>query len=168
MISLSKSQYVRALQCLKSIWLYKYRPELREVSDEQEFLFETGHAVGDLAKKLFDGGVEIEFDKNNFDKMMKKTKEYIENDTKVIYEATFKEKNIFVMADILVKQNDGYYIYEVKGSTGVKDYHLDDISIQWFVISEVLNLKKAFIVCINNEYERDGELEIDKLFKLKV
>jgi hypothetical protein len=71
------------------------------------------------------------------------------------------------MADILVKRGDGYYIYEVKGSTEVKDYQLDDISIQWFVISEVLNLKKAFIVCINNKYERDGDLELDKLFKIE-
>ena len=167
MISLSKSQYVRSLQCLKLIWLYKYKRELQEVSKENEFLFETGNAVGDMAKKLFDGGVEIKFEKDNFDNMIEKTKEYINNGAEIIYEAAFKEKNIFVMADILVKKEYGYSLYEVKASTEIKDYQIDDVSIQWFVISEVLNLKKAFIVHINNQYERNGDLEIDKLFNIE-
>ena len=37
-------------------------------------LFETGYEVGDLAKELFAGGVEIEFDSSDFDGMIKQTK----------------------------------------------------------------------------------------------
>jgi len=32
---LSKSQYLRGLQCHKSLWLYKHRPELRAKPDTQ-------------------------------------------------------------------------------------------------------------------------------------
>ena len=126
-MTLSKSQYIRGLQCHKSLWLYKHRPELRETPDtQQESLFETGYQVGDLAKELFPGGAEVEFDADNFDGMIQKTKELIANGTEVIYEATFKENSIFAMADILVKNGSTWDMYEVKASTSVKEYHLND------------------------------------------
>jgi hypothetical protein len=162
---LSKSQYIRGLQCPKSLWLYKKRPQLRVVSKKSESMFESGISVGDLAKKLFEGGVLIEFDENNFEGMIKKTKELIANETQVIYEATFKEKNIFAMADILVKNGDCWDMYEVKSSTSPKEYHIDDAAIQWYALSNALKLNKAYIIHINNEYEREGSLDVKKLFK---
>ena len=124
-MTLSKSQYIRGLQCHKSLWLYKNKPELRDTPDkEQESLFNTGHSVGELAKELFPNGVEIEFDANNFNGMIAKTKKLIENGTEVIYEATFNENGIFAMADILVKNGDMWDMYEVKGIYKCKDYHI--------------------------------------------
>jgi hypothetical protein len=155
------------LQCHKSLWLYKNRPELRATPDKtQESLFETGYQVGDLAKELFPDGVEIEFDPDNFGGMIAKTKELISGGAKVIYEATFKEDGIFAMADILVKNGDSWDMYEVKASTEVKDYHIDDASIQWYALSKAIKLNKAYIIHINNQYTRDGKLEIDKLFSI--
>ncbi len=166
-MTLSKSQYIRALQCHKSLWLYKNKPELRDIPDKaQESLFNTGYEVGDIAKELFANGVEIEFDEYNFDSMITKTKELIESGCKVIYEATLKKKGIFAMADILVKNGDSWDIYEVKASTSVKDYYIDDTSIQWYAISKAINLNKAYIVYINNQYTRQGKLNIKELFTI--
>ena len=165
---LSKSQYLRGLQCLKSLWLYKSRSELRAKPDTlQEALFERGYEVGDLAKELFAGGIEVEFDPNNFNNMIQKTKELIANGVQIIYEATFKERKIFAMADILVRDGDGWNMYEVKSSTKVKEYHFDDAAIQWYALSTAIKLHKAYIIHINNQYERHGELEIHKLFAIK-
>ena len=33
---------------------------------------------------------------------------------------------------ILVKNGDCWDIYEVKASTNVKEYHLNDASVQWY------------------------------------
>ena len=166
-MTLSKSQYIRGLQCHKSLWLYKNKPELRDTPNQaQESLFNTGFDVGDLAKQLFPNGVEIEFDSLNFDGMISKTKELIQNGCEVIYEATFKENGIFAMADILVKNGDGWDIYEVKASTNVKEYHLNDASVQWYSLSNVINLNKVYIVHINNSYERIGDLDIKNLFSI--
>ena len=164
---LSKSQYIRGLQCHKSLWLYKNKPELRDTPNQaQESLFNTGFDVGDLAKQLFPHGVEIEFDSSNFDGMLAKTKELINNGCEVIYEATFKENGIFAMADILVKNQDSWDIYEVKASTNVKEYHLNDASVQWYSLSNAINLNKVYIVHINNSYERNGSLDIKNLFSI--
>ena len=166
-MTLSKSQYIRALQCHKSLWLYKHKPELRDSpSSKSEALFNKGYQVGDLAKELFPNGVEIEFDSSNFDGMVQKTKELIANGCEVIYEATFKENGIFAMVDILVKNGDAWDIYEVKASTHVKEYHINDTSIQWYGISKTIKLNRAYVVYINNNYVRDGELNIKELFKV--
>ena len=53
-MTLSKSQYIRGLQCHKSLWLYKNRPDLRDTPDNKtESSFNTGYDVGELAKELF-------------------------------------------------------------------------------------------------------------------
>lgn len=167
-MTLSKSQYLRGLQCHKSLWLYKNRPELRDAPDYTlESLFDTGHSVGELAKELFPGGVEIKFDADNFKGMIAKTKELIANDTEVIYEATFNEDGIFAMADILVKNGDAWDMYEVKASTKVKDYHLDDAAIQWYALSKTIKLNRSHIVHINNKYTRESELDIRELFTIE-
>ncbi len=167
-MTLSKSQYIRGLQCHKSLWLYKNNPELREKADHQtESLFNTGHTVGELAKELFPHGVEVAFDASNFNGMIEKTKELINNGTKVIYEATFNENGIFVMVDVLVKHGDAWDMYEVKASTQVKEVHTNDTAIQWYTLSSTLNLHKAYIVHINNQYVREGTLDVKALFTVE-
>ncbi len=166
-MNLSKSQYIKALQCHKALWLQKNNPELKDATDEKtESLFKQGDCVGELAKELFPDGKEIVFNSSNFSSMVDKTKALIADGVEIIYEVTFREKGIFAMADILVKNGDAWDIYEVKSSTSVKGYHLDDASIQWYAFCEVLKLNRAYIVHINNNYVRDGELDIDALFTI--
>ncbi len=164
---LSKSQYIRGLQCHKSLWLYKHKRELQNESDQAtESLFATGNVVGDYATELFPGGVEIEFTPDDFDGMIKKTSELIEEGVETIYEAAFKEKSIFAMADILNKTDKGWDIYEVKASTSTKEYHRDDAAIQYYALSSILKINKVFIVHINNQYERKGDIDIQSLFTI--
>jgi len=164
-MQLSKSKYVKGLQCHKALWLQKNNPELRAATDEQtESIFQTGDSVGKVAKALFPEGEEVVFNPSDFSSMIEQTKGLIASGTKVIYEATFSAKGIFAMADILVKNGDSWDIYEVKSSTKVKEYHLDDASIQWYALCDTLRLNRAYIVHINNTYVREGELDIEALF----
>lgn len=163
-MTLSKSQYIRGLQCHKSLWLYKNRPDLRNVpSFTTQSLFESGYSVGEVAKELFPNGVEIAFDSENFLGMIEKTKELIKTQN-VIYEATFRENGIFAMVDILVKNGDVWDMYEVKASTNVKEYHIDDLSVQYFALKDILPLGRAFVLHVNNSYERNGEFEVERFF----
>ena len=169
-MTLSKSQYIRGLQCHKSLWLYKNNPELIDTPDNKtESSFNTGYDVGELAKELFPNGTEIEFDSSNFDGMIAKTKELISNGCEVIYEASFKEDGIFAMADMLVKntETNAWDIYEVKASTHAKEYHINDTAIQWYALNKAIKLNSAFVVHINNKYVRDGELDIKQLFTIE-
>ena len=168
-IYLSKSLFIRGLQCRKSLYLHKYHPELKdEISEEHEMLFQSGIDVGAYAQKLFPGGVEILYDDVTIADQIDRTEKEIASGKKVLYEAAFSYDNIFVKADILRKTIKGWEIYEVKGSTGVKDIYYDDVAIQYYVLKgSGLSVSKAFLVHLNNQYVRQSEIEVDKLFTIE-
>lgn len=165
---LSKSLYVKGLQCHKALWLQKYMPELKdEVSDSQQASFDSGTDVGILAQELFPGGVEVPYSGLTPSEQIARTKELIAGGTTTIYEATFSFDNIFVKVDILHKGKEGWELYEVKASTGLKDVYLNDIALQYYVLAGCqISLSKAALVHINNQYIRQGCIEVNKLFTI--
>ena len=166
---LSKSLYTRGLQCHKSLYLHKHQPELRgEASPELEALWASGHEVGDFAHMLFPGGGIVPFDGLTKEQQIAKTREEIDRGTKAIYEASFSYDDVFMKADILVR-NRGYWdLYEVKSTTSVKEYHWDDVAIQYYVLSGCgIPVNRAFLVHINNSYVRNGDVVPEELFVLQ-
>jgi len=58
--TISKSKYLAGLQCPKLLWHHLKAPDLIPPPDPAlQAIFDTGHAVGDLAKQLFPDGVEV-------------------------------------------------------------------------------------------------------------
>jgi hypothetical protein len=165
-VYLSKSLFIKGLQCHKSLFLQKFHPELKdEISDSQEAIFQGGREVGTIAWELFPGGVEIPYEGLSHQEQLDRTQQKIKEGQKTIYEATFSYDGIFVKVDILHKGKKGWNIYEVKASTKVEDVHIDDVAVQYYVVSGTgLPVAKAFIVHINNDYVRKGDIEVAKLF----
>ena len=164
-MTLSKSLYIRGLQCEKSLWLKKKKPEVLQAPDDGvQAVFDTGTSVGELACELFRGGERIEYT-GNFSSQMAKTKELMGRGTKIIYEATFCFDGILVMVDILRVGKDGFIINEVKSSTSVKEVYIDDASIQYYVISSLgYKVSAVNIIHIDNSYVRGEKLELEKFF----
>ncbi|GAM09346.1 hypothetical protein OR1_01621 [Geobacter sp. OR-1] len=164
--SLSKSLYVKGLQCHKSLWLHKNKPELKDkVSVTQQATFSTGTDVGILAQQLFPGGVLVPFEELSYEDQISMTEEAIASGKRTIYEATFRFDGIFMKADILHRGKRGWELYEVKSSTGVKDVYMDDLAIQYYVITgSGLKLNRSSLVHINNKYVRNGEIDVNELF----
>jgi len=167
--TLSKSTFLRGLQCHKSLWLNRYMPELRdELSAAQEAVFQRGHDVGRLAQEMFPGGVDASPLDKDYAGSVKRTKELIEDGAKVIYEAAFMHDGILCLADILVKNRKGWELYEVKSSTGLKEVYLPDAALQYYVITnDGLTLTDASIVFLNNQYVRRGDLDLEELFTVQ-
>jgi len=165
---LSKSLFIRGRQCHKSLWLHKNRPELRdEISDAQQAIFQNGTNVGILAQQLFPGGIEVPYDGLTHQQQIERTKSEIDKGIETIYEATFLHDGIFVKADILHHGERSWEIYEVKGSTEVKDVYLFDAALQYHTLTGAgLAICKASIVHINNEYTRYGDLDVNQLFTI--
>ncbi|MCG2741586.1 MAG: DUF2779 domain-containing protein [Syntrophaceae bacterium] len=167
-IYLSKSLFIRGLQCHKSLYLQKYRPELKdEVSEETQRRFDIGNDAGSLAQQLFPGGVIVPYEGLSHSEQLSMTQTLIEQGIDTVYEAAFSHNGVFVKADILHRGNSGWEIYEVKSSASMKDYHMDDASVQYYVISGTgLPVTKVSLVHINPEYVRHGEIEVNKLFNI--
>ncbi len=166
---LSKTLYTRGLQCHKSLYLFKHWPDLRaEPTLELEALFTTGHEVGDFAHMLFPGGAVVPFDGMTKEEQLTRTREEIDRGTKAIYEATFSFDDIFVKADIIVRNGDSWDLYEVKSSTSVKEHHWDDVAIQYYVLNGCgLPVHKAYLVHVNNGYVRQGDVVPEELFVIQ-
>lgn len=169
MLSLSKSQYIRGLQCPKSLWLYKSRPDLRDAVDQgRQAVFDSGTDVGKLAQDLFPGGVEIAFDDGTLEEQIARTREMMSAGVSVLYEATFRHSGILAKADILRRTAEGWELYEVKSSTGLKDIYLEDIAVQYHVLKGAgIPIVRAGLVHINTGYIRQGALEPENLFAIR-
>jgi len=163
--NLSKTLYTRGLQCHKSLYLQKYRPELRsEPTAALKALWKSGHAVGAYAQHLFPGGVNVPFDGLTMEEQLAKTREELDRGTKTTYEATFSFDGVFVKADILVRSHDYWDLYEVKSTTSAKD----DVAVQYYVLEGCgLSINKAYLAHINNDYVRNGDIVPEKLFVLQ-
>ncbi len=165
-IHLSKSLYTRGLQCPKSLYLDRYRPELRAApSGELEALWAAGHDVGDFARMLFPGGTVVPYEGLSHEEQLARTREEIDRGTKAIYEAAFSHDDVFVKADIIVRSRGQWDLYEVKSATSVKEHYWDDVAIQYYVLAgSGLPVHKAYLVHVNNSYVRDGDIVPEELF----
>ena len=162
---LSKSKYCKGVQCDKILWLDKNKPDVAVYEDNSSVL-DNGTKVGELAKNLFGEYADVSFNED-LNKMIDETKELLKNKVCNICEASFDYNGNFCSVDILRKNNDEYEIYEVKSSTKVSDIYLDDISYQYYVLTKLgYKVTGSYIVHINSEYVRHGDLELDKLFKI--
>lgn len=164
---ISKSSFIRGTKCQKSLYLHFFQPEEQDViSEGQQNIFDTGHNVGFLAQQLFPGGIDASRGAHEkVNEAISYTQELINNGQRVIYEAAFSDGETLCYMDILVKEKNEWRAYEVKASTGVKDYHVMDAAFQYYVITRSgLPLADIFLVHINNQYIRHGEIDVPQLF----
>lgn len=167
---LSKSTFLRGLQCVKSLYLYKNFIQTRDmVSAEQQAIFNRGNNVGVLAQKLFLGGTDATPAKrSNNIAAVENTRKLIESGVEVIYEAAFQYEQVLAILDILVKKGDKWYAYEVKSSTKISSTYLLDASLQYWVISNSgVSLEDISLITINNQYVRNGDVNLKDLFSIK-
>lgn len=171
-MNFSKSKYCAFWQCPKMCWLNKNKPELRKDDPSAQARLKEGTEVGKLAQKLFGKFIDVtttnEDSSLNLSAMLQKTQEAITAGEDNICEAAFAYNGLYCAVDILHKENDGYAIYEVKGSTKINYIYLVDIAYQKYVLEKCgLNVTGTYLVHINSEYVYDGTLDVKKLFAIE-
>ena len=153
--NLSKSKILLHRQCPKRLWLRTFKPELAEEDPSATARFRDGNKVGEVSRLLYPGGVFI--DTLNREEALERTTVELEAGGKPIFEAAFLYDGVLVRADLLVPEESGYRLIEVKSSTTVKDYHLEDIAIQTWVMKQAgLEPKCCRITHVNNEFVYPG------------
>ena len=168
MKAISKSQYNLSLQCPKAFWLYRHRRDLQVFSASQKKVMRQGTSFGEYMQGLFPGGTDINQEVSRFGEKIELTKVLLEKATHPIYEATLscfvEGAPLLCMVDILVPGTHGWHIYEVKSSTSVKPEYLTDVAFQKYVAEQMgLTIESANVIHVNNQYERLGPIEIQKL-----
>jgi len=135
---ISKSRFVSGCQCSKKLYFDIHRRELKPaIDDSQQALFDAGHEIGNLAQTRFPGGIDASPENYyDFSASIAQTISLIKSGTTTIYEAAFSADGVMAALDILHHEGNERWAIEVKSSTGVKDYHLTDASLQYWVMKQ--------------------------------
>ena len=169
--NLSKSQYCKGKKCLKAIWLYQHKRDVADSPSEfQQNIFDQGTEVGRLATQYFPGGVEITEDHTEPEEAIQKTQIAMKDGASAIFEAAFLYDEVLIRVDALRNNGDGSWdLIEVKSTNSVEaKAHYDDVAIQkWVLLNSGIQIKNSYLMHLNKEYIRQGELDLKELFILE-
>lgn len=160
---LTKSKFLTGLKCPRCFWKAMHEKSADEISLQEDQIIKQGIQVGELAKKLFENGMD--FSKKDFKSNIVATQDCLFLN-QVLFEAGIEADNLYARMDILVPNADeSYDIVEVKSSTSVKDEHIFDVAFQKYVCEKSgVNINQCHILHINNSYIKQGELKLEELF----
>jgi CRISPR/Cas system-associated exonuclease Cas4 (RecB family) len=166
MRSLSKSKLIAFRQCPKRLWLEVHRPELREDSAATQVSFANGHRVGELARAIYDpegSGEMLDLQVLGLKGLLARTRSLVA-ERRAIFEAGFENgdprRGALALADVLKPDGDGvsWHMVEVKSSTSVKDYYLDDAAIQYHVATASgVKLSSVHIAHVDSSWTYAGD-----------
>jgi hypothetical protein len=165
-VIISKSKYMAGLQCPKYLWyLVNRREEIPQPDFVANFIFKQGIQVGQYAKKLYPDGIDVE--KTGDLKTQLINTSHLLSQRRTLFEASFSVQDMYNRTDILVPAgSDRWDIIEVKSSTQLKEEYIHDVSFQKYCLEKAgINIRRCYLMNINNQYVKRGEIEPQKLFK---
>lgn len=165
---LSKSRILAGLQCPKRLFLSVHRPELLESSDTGAHAFSIGYEVHDAFRSLCADAVLVGHD-DDLSAALAETHEHLsQGSSRPILEATLSHGGVLVRIDCLAREPQGYVLTEVKSSTSVKGYHLNDAAIQAFVAAGAgIPLARTVLAHIDSGFIYPGGGKYEGLFLLE-
>ena len=168
---LSKSTYIKGLQCEKALYMQKKHPYLRDkLSIEQRAKFQRGTDVGVLAHEVFPNGIDMSPNSpSQFPKKVKETWDNLINpEVKVMYEAVFQHNDTLIMLDMLVRDGDKWLAVEVKSSMRLSDTYYNDAALQYYVLHGCgVPLSDFRLMYLNGDYMKNGPIDVNQLFKME-
>ena len=158
-MAITKTDFMRGMQCRKMLWLDKHKPGLKIIPPEVQQRLDAGNDFGDRAMAMFGPYEEMTVYRPgttipDTKAMVAKTLEHLEKGTPVICEAAFSNYNNYCAVDILRKTDSGYDFYEVKNAPAVYDQFVRDAGFQYYIIIRCkLKIGNIFIVTHGDDEE---------------
>ena len=149
---LSKSKYIRGLQCDRALWLDVHNPRLARYTAEQMRRFDRGREFEYAFKATFPDGIDLSAElKRNVDAYPERTAQLLDKEEEIdIFEAGFYYNDVLVLADVVHKRADGVLdIYEVKSGTALSETYRRDAALQHYVISHCREIHTFSVVYAN-------------------
>lgn len=148
-IRLTKTAFLRFLKCPPEFWLEYHQPLLvvEPVTLEHEHLRQQGYAVEFFVKQL---------------------ERFRPDDNQTVdFQRTFQVADLITRTDVAVtdRATGEVDIYEVKSTSQIKEEHYADVAFQRIVAERMgSRVRRTFIVTMNPDYVRRGEIDPEQLF----
>lgn len=163
-MAVSKTDFVRALQCEKMLWLDAHAPQYKIIPPEVQARLDAGNAFGDKAMAIFGEYVETTSyrpdGRLDYKTMLEKTQALLLADTPVICEGAFSWYGNYCAVDILRKTERGYELYEVKNAPEIRDEFLVDLAFQALIVRKC-GVKIAGCFLVLNGAECTGQVCVE-------
>ena len=146
---LSKSKYIRGLQCDRALWLDVHEPRLARYTAEQMRRFDRGRDFEYSFKVQFPDGIDISAELGrNVELYPARTAELLDKgDGVALFEAGFQYDDVLVLADVVCQREDGSLdIYEVKSGVELSETYKRDAALQHYVISHCCDVATFSLV----------------------
>jgi len=151
-IKLTKSHYLLYLDAPKHLWAYfNDQIEKKAIDTFTKNLFEQGYEVQEYAKKYI---------------LQYLIPQKYNNTNQYTFELTKAEEFFEVRIDFIIfnDETNKWDIYEIKSTNSIKPIHKKDITFQYLVLKKHFDIGDSYILHLNKEYERIGDLKISELF----
>lgn len=158
---LSKSRLLSGLQCPKRLYFEVHKSATPVYSKAAQRRFSDGHLVGDIAKNAHPKGTLIGHITDLKAALVQTAEELEGKGSMTLFEPAFQHGGALVRADIFSRKGTRHHVVEVKSSTEVKDYHLNDAAIQYWVIAgagipldsiSIAHVDSSFVYAGNGDY----------------
>ena len=171
-MGITKTDFMRGMQCRKMLWLDKHKPSLRVIPPYIQEKLDAGNEFGDRAMAMFGDYEEMTVYRPGTqipDKkaMAAKTAEHLEKGTPVICEAAFIYYNNYCAVDILKKTDSGYDFYEVKNAGEVHKQFIRDAAFQYYILSRC-KIKVGKIYIVTHILHKDGYYKPEEIVLMPI
>ncbi|HHJ19242.1 MAG TPA: DUF2779 domain-containing protein [Gammaproteobacteria bacterium] len=160
MRGLSKSRILAGLQCPKRLYLETFHKELAAIREQAQRLFDIGHEVGPVARRLHPDGILLHH-QDDLSRAVEETRQLLAQESPVpLFEATFSQDGVLVRVDVLEKNTSGLVLTEVKAAASVKPQYYPDCAIQaWVVQRAGYQLASVNLAHVDSSfvYRREGD-----------
>ncbi len=115
---LTKSRFKLAVECPSKLFYTGKTAQYPNAKQEDEFLKALaagGFQVGELAKLMFPGGIEVTA--KSLEQQVEETRQHLARDQVTIFEGSIRHDNLFVRVDILEKSGASVELIEVKAKS---------------------------------------------------
>lgn len=155
---LSKSTFVKGMQCSRYLYLNKYNPKDKTPHSAATLQkFSEGKSFEAIFKQRFTGGTDVAqtLGRDVYTMGASYTAALLADPAPLtLFEACFIYQNTLVMTDVLLKNTDDTFtIYEIKNSTELKEVFIWDLSLQYYICKALLPGKLQFNIVLNDGAE---------------
>lgn len=158
MTRLSKSQLLSSRQCPKRLYLEVHQPELAEESPAVQQAEWWGEEVLRVARDLNPRGVLVGQQADLREALEETRHQLTEDPSILLFEPAFDHDGVIIRSDLLFADPAERRMVEVKASTSVKDYHLEDCAIQaWVIENSGLPLSRIELGLVDTSFVYGGD-----------
>jgi hypothetical protein len=151
-MTLTKTDFIAYLDSPLHLWAIKHgKLDQKELNAYVQHLFQQGYDVESHAEKYIQEYLIHEYKAKPED---------------ILLQPSHIDGNFEARTDVLIKnpETNKWDMYEVKSSTKVEKTHKYDATFQFLVFKKKYDLGEIFILHLNKEYIRQGDLNLKELF----